>query len=190
MILTNTKPDISKLVERVSFGNTMQERMEDLSFAYVKALSAENGYTLAKVELDNDGIDATISCKGFPAVGCRMLSPRFDIQLKASYGRVTVKKNGDISFVLEAKNYNNLVPSNRMIPAILVLLHMPKDENKWVKHTKQCLKITKCAYWVSLKHLKVTRNKHSVTITIPKGNVLTGSELKRIMIKVSNGEEL
>lgn len=172
------------------YGNAMQDKMEDLSVAYIKILAAENGYTLTTVGRDNDGVDVTISCKGYPASGCKIRSPKLDIQLKASYSKVKIKKNGDISFKLEAKNYNNLILSNRMIPAILVLLHMPKDQNKWVKHTKQCLKITKCAYWVSLKHLNGTTNKESITINIPKENMLSSSELKRIMIRVSNEEEL
>lgn len=44
--------------------NTLQESMEDVSFAYMQALCAYNGYTLSKVERDNDGVDATIRCKG------------------------------------------------------------------------------------------------------------------------------
>ena len=37
--------------------NTLQESMEDVSFAYMQALCAYNGYTLSKVERDNDGVD-------------------------------------------------------------------------------------------------------------------------------------
>lgn len=44
--------------------NTLQESMEDVSFAYMQALCAYNGYTISKAERDNDGVDATISAKG------------------------------------------------------------------------------------------------------------------------------
>ena len=45
--------------------NTLQESMEDVSFAYMQALCAYNGYTISKAERDNDGVDATIKCKGY-----------------------------------------------------------------------------------------------------------------------------
>lgn len=37
--------------------NTVQESMEDLSFAYVNALCAYHGYTFDRVTRDNDGVD-------------------------------------------------------------------------------------------------------------------------------------
>ena len=84
--------------------NTLQESMEDVSFAYMQGICAYNGYTISKVERDNDGIDATIKCKGYPAEGCLRYSPTLDIQLKASYVKLKRKKNGDLTFILETKN--------------------------------------------------------------------------------------
>lgn len=172
--------------------NTPQERMEDVSFAYMQALCAYNGYTLSKAERDNDGVDATIKCKGYPCdlPDCKRRSPIIDIQLKASFVKLKVKKNGDYSFILEAKNYNNLVMSDRMTPIILVVLHMHKDRMKWVRHSTSALKITKCAYWVNLKNCQPTNNGTSITIVIPKNNILSCENLKKLMIKVSKEEEL
>lgn len=172
--------------------NTLQESMEDVSFAYMQALCAYNGYTLSKAERDNDGVDATIKCKGYPCnpSDCRRRSPIIDIQLKASYVKLKEKKNGDYSFILEAKNYNNLVMNDRMTPIILVVLHMDKDRKKWVKHSKSTLKVTKCAYWVSLKNNQPTNNGSSITVVIPKQNILSCECLKKLMIKVAKEEEL
>ena len=172
--------------------NTLQESMEDVSFAYMQALCAYNGYTLSKAERDNDGVDATIKCKGYPCnpSDCRRRSPIIDIQLKASYVKLKEKKNGDYSFILEAKNYNNLVMNDRMTPIILVVLHMDQDRKKWVKHSKSALKVTKCAYWVSLKNNQPTNNGSSITVVIPKQNILSCECLKKLMIKVAKEEEL
>lgn len=81
--------------------NTLQESMEDVSFAYMQALCAYNGYTLSKVERDNDGVDATIRCKGYPcnSSDCRKRSPSIDIQLKASYVKFKEKRNGEMRCV-------------------------------------------------------------------------------------------
>ena len=170
--------------------NTLQESMEDVSFAYMQGICAYNGYTISKVERDNDGIDATIKCKGYPAEGCLRYSPTLDIQLKASYVKLKRKKNGDLTFILETKNYNNLIIGIRMTPIILVVLHMDKDRNKWVKHSNAALKITKCAYWVNLKSNQPTNNGASITVVIPKENILSCTSLKKLMIKVAKEENL
>lgn len=170
--------------------NTLQESMEDVSIAYLQGLCAYNGYTLSRVGRDNDGVDVSIKCKGYPADGCLKYSPSIDVQLKASFAKFKQKKNGDFTFVLETTNYNNLVLGNRVIPIILVVLHMNRDRGKWVKHSSNALKITKCAYWVSLKDCQPTTNKARITINIPKENVLSCSALKKLMIKVAKEEDL
>jgi hypothetical protein len=171
--------------------NTLQESMEDVSFAYMQGLCAYNGYTISKAERDNDGVDATIKCKGYPIdTSCKLCSPSIDIQLKASYAKFKQKRNGDLIFVLETKNYHNLIMGNRMIPIILVVLHMDRDRKKWVKHSKSALKIAKCAYWLNLKNHQPTNNGSSISVVIPKENILSCECLKKLMIKVSKEEEL
>ena len=172
--------------------NTPQESMEDVSIAYMQGLCAYNGYTLSIERRDNDGVDITIKCKGYPSTtsGCLKYSPTLDIQLKSSFARFKQKRNGDITFILESKNYNNLVIGDRMTPIILVVLHMDRDRKKWVKHSRVALKITKCAYWVNLKNCQPTNNGSNITIAIPKDNILSCENLKKLMIRVSKEEEL
>lgn len=171
--------------------NTQQERMEDISTAYVKAVAAKCGYTYEIVGRDNDGVDGSFQCKGFPApVGCLRRSPSIDIQLKSTYARITKTPNGDYKFKLESHNYNILTQNDRMTPIILVVLHMQRDENKWVQHCNRYLKITKCAYWMSFSGMNVTQNRTSITVTIPQENVFSPDALTQLMIRVSNNEEI
>lgn len=170
--------------------NTLQDSMEDVSFAYVQGLCAYNGYSLQKEDRDNDGIDARIKCKGYPTEGCKKYSPVLDIQLKASFSKFKQKRDGNYTFKLEVKNYKNLILENRATPAILVVLHMEKDRKKWVKHSRTSLKITKCAYWVNLKKSSPTDNGTYVSVTIPQNNILSCNSLKQLMIKVAKEEEL
>lgn len=170
--------------------NTKQARMEDVSVAYVQAICAQNGYTMGPVARDNDGIDVTITCVGYPDVGCKRISPALAVQLKASYGKFIQLASGDFSFALPVKNYNKLILANRLIPAILVVLQMDQDENNWVIHHNDKLEIKKCAYWVNLKGLPPTKNKDSINVTIPKGNVFSCNGLKDIMIKIAKEIEL
>lgn len=172
--------------------NPMQARMEDMSFAYIQAICANNGYDIARTSHDNDCIDCTIECCGYPKdnAGCIMYSPKVDVQLKASFANVVTAPNGDILYDLSARNYNYLVNPNRFTPYILVLLVMHKEKRLWLEHNLDWLKITKCAYWVCLKGQKPTENKSSQRIVIPSTNILSPSSLQDIMVKISKQELL
>ncbi len=170
--------------------NDVNARMEDMNFAYVQALCAQKGYTLNKAERDNDGVDATIECKGYPADGCTLRSSRIDVQFKATHSRLRKLDNGDCRFELEAKNYNQLVQDDRFVRLILIVLHMDSELSNWLEHSEDALKITKCAYWVSFTGQIPTNNTSTITVTIPQKNVLSPEELERLMIKVAKGETL
>ena len=120
--------------------NTPQESMEDVSIAYMQGLCAYNGYTLSIERRDNDGVDITIKCKGYPSTtsGCLKYSPTLDIQLKSSFARFKQKRNGDITFILESKNYNPLAELNKRIF---------KSANRFVVNVVYILKDCKCTYF-------------------------------------------
>lgn len=165
-------------------------KMEDMSEAFVRALCAVHGYSIVKCEHDNDGVDIGIRCKGKPCAESEILSPEIEVQLKSSYSRITQLHDGSINYSLEVKNYKSLIENNRMIPLILVVFHMPTDEEEWIEQTTDWLKIKKCAYWISLKGRKNTANQKSITINIPADHRLTKDSLESIMIKISKQEEL
>lgn len=164
--------------------------MEDLSIAYLTAISAINGYSVVKEGRDNDGVDIKIKCKGKPDPNCKFRSATIDVQLKASYGSVTIDGDGNIRFVLPIGNYRSLIETDRATPIILVLLHMHKDPLLWLEHSGDYLKLTKCAYWLSLKGMPASDNATSITIFIPKENVLSPAKLKELMITVANDQDL
>ena len=170
--------------------NTKQLKMEDMSEAYLRALCAANGFSIDRSNHDNDGYDVEISCKGCIDPASRVYSPKLDIQLKSSYSKITLQDDGSITFSLEVKNYKTLIQTDRMVPQILVVFHMYNDEALWLEHTTDWLKITKCAYWISLKGHEDTENEHTININIPSDHVLTKESLKDIMVKISKQESL
>lgn len=169
--------------------NPITDRMEKMSKAYVAALCAANGYTFDVPSSDYDGIDCAINCPGYPCedCGCVNESASLFAQLKSTYSRTEyrISRDGNIYYKLKVGNYNKLV-KKRGIPAILILLILPnEDDSQWLEHSIECLKIKKCAYWVSLAGLEPSINRTTVTVKIPCVNALSSEELKRIMIKVS-----
>lgn len=170
--------------------NPQQLKMEDMSEAYLRALCAINGFNISKTNHDNDGYDVEIACKGKLDPSCKFVSPKLDIQLKASYSNIIQNPDRSITFDLEVKNYNWLIDTNRITPLILVVFHMHQDESTWLYHTMDWLKITKCAYWISLRGESPTKNKNKIRIKIPAKNVLNAQSLWGIMLNISNDQPL
>jgi hypothetical protein len=50
--------------------------------------------------------------------------------------------------------------------------------------------LKKCGYWVSLKGMPATQNRNTVTVALPRTNLLTPDNLTQIMEKIAKGEEL
>ena len=164
--------------------------MEDMSEAYLRALCAANGYTIEKREHDNDGVDIGLVCSDKVADDSKLLSTELRIQLKSSYANITAHDDGSITYKLEVKNYKSLISTSRMVPLILVVFHMPREEAEWLEQTTDWLKIKKCAYWISLKGRDDTDNTEKISVRIPSENLLTKDSLREIMHKISKEEDL
>lgn len=170
--------------------NTQQIKMEDMSEAYLRALCAANGFSIDRSNHDNDGYDVEVSCKGLLTPESTRRCPKLDIQLKSSYSNITSHDDGSITFQLEVKNYKTLIQADRLVPQILLVFHMHRDESLWLEHCSDWLKITKCAYWICLQGQEDTDNKATISVNIPNDHVLTKESLLDIMIKISKQEPL
>lgn len=86
--------------------NPLQTKMEDMSIAYLQAICAKNGYELSDTKHDNDCVDYTINCGGYPIddAECVWRSPKLEVQLKSSFSSVTILENGDVQYDNTALN--------------------------------------------------------------------------------------
>ena len=154
-----------------------KNRMEQLSVAYVHAIASYCGYGADSVCVDHDSVDMTISS----SAGRK---PKLDIQLKAT--TQIDDFDTEFSFCLSIKNYNDL-RCDTIVPRILVVLCMPKQQTEWIEHTGDYLKLMKCAYYASLSGMGETENKESVHIKLTKNNLFSPDKLTEIMQKISQG---
>lgn len=123
--------------------------MEDLSYAYVHAVSAAAGYSCAKLgNHDTISIDARLSPYDSLVGEPGRINPILHLQLKST--RVhDFNSHGVLSLQLSNKNYNELSiedGSNKL----LVLLVLPENPREWIVHTKDELISRRCAYWLNL----------------------------------------
>jgi hypothetical protein len=163
------------------------DKKEELSRAYIQAISAKIGFATEKITIDRDSVDIIIRC------GTRLTEQsEFDKVTLEVQAKATSRPNEQLDcfkFPLPRKNYDDL-RSNSLAPRIIVLFILPENNQDWLAMDEEKLVLQKCAYWVSIKGLPETTNTNSVTIDIPKANIFNTTSLNEIMIKASKDEEL
>lgn len=171
--------------------NPKETQMEHMSEAFLKALCAQNGYTMTKPSQDNEGADQIISCKGYPTdEHTGLVHPKFEVQLKSSYSGFKRNNDGRLVYKLKVKNYNDLVNENRATPLILIVLLMYEDEANWTEQTDEYLKITRRAYWLNLVGQQPSTNRSWKIVDINENQTLTAESLKGLMIRAGRRERL
>ena len=153
------------------------DRKEGLSRAYVQAVAAAAGYTLAEQNFDRDGVDVQVRAGGD-------MRPSRDMQLKA-----TVRLGQDGAhwrFPLPKRNYD-LLREPAMVPRVLVVLDLPEDEGRWLAVSAQELVMKRCAYWVTMSGALESGNTGTVTVSIPTANRLYVPALRNLMDRARNG---
>ncbi|MFI5802213.1 DUF4365 domain-containing protein [Streptomyces sp. NPDC051561] len=87
--------------------------------------------------------------------------------------------SGDFRVVLTREQYKRLY-GRRQVPVYLVLVVVPRDPKDYAVAEPGGLRLYHSAYWVSLRHLTPLPRQNgqgSVTVTVPRDNLLTGSVL-------------
>ncbi|MEU7591787.1 DUF4365 domain-containing protein [Streptomyces sp. NPDC039022] len=134
---------------------------EQVSRAYVHALSTQGGYTLCDWNVDKDGVDVTLRS------GPWMV----DIQLKCTQSPRIVR--GGFSFDLDVETYDKLRNPDRSAPGHLALLIVPPDIGQWVTHQSESIILACHGYWASLHGLGGASGSVTTAIHLPEHQQLT-----------------
>ena len=157
---------------------TTEMRKEELSRLYVHAVATGAGYTTSTPSPDCDGVDLQIQAGG-------AMRPALHLQLKAT---INLGKNrkGDLRYPLRVRNYN-LLRGKLQTPRLLVVMDLPRDEERWMTVTMNELVLRNRAYWLSLRESEETTNTTFVTVKIPEGNLFNVKSLKNLMAQSRGG---
>lgn len=166
---------------------TENEQKQQLSVAYVHAVAARAGYACQATIVDDDSVDVTIAAKGRVHEESVLLSPRLEVQLKASSQSILREK--DVAFPLPVKNYEEL-RCETMVPRLLIVFLLPDDPGDWLVLTEDQMITKRCAYWLSLLGSPDTKNKTTVTVHLPRTNNLSVEGLCTMMEAASRREPL
>ena len=112
--------------------------------------------------------------------------PRLDLQLKCT-ARKLLREDG-LRFPLKRKNYDELRGEGFLVPRILVVVTVPVQVPDWLLQSEEELALRHCGYWLSLREAPEKRTGTSVTVRIPRENILSIEALARIMKGIADGE--
>jgi hypothetical protein len=166
---------------------TENEQKQQFSIAYVHAVAARAGFTCQATLVDDDSVDVVIGGRGWVHQQAQVRSPRIEVQLKATAQEVLGADA--VAFPLPVKNYDELrLPS--AVPRILVVLRLPSTLSQWLEQSEDQLLCRHAAYWVSLSGRPATMNTASITVTLPREQMLTADSIRGLMERVARKEPL
>lgn len=166
---------------------TPKQRQEEISKAYLHAVAAKCGFTVASWTQDHGGIDATVGAAAEVGTG-RLARPKVDVQLKATTQQ-DLEHDDFVSWELEIAHYDSLrAPAH--VPHLLVVLLLPNDVELGVEHTAEQLVLRRCAYWVRMTGMEPAKpGQKNKTVRLPKSQMFSPAALTAILEKVSQGED-
>ncbi len=166
---------------------TDNEQKQQLSVAYVHAVSARAGYTCQVRTVDEDSVDLEIGASGYLHQHAVLRSPRIEVQLKAtSSSRL---RANHLTFRLPSKNYRDLRETT-MIPRLLVVLTLPRDSAEWLEMSEESMISRRCAYWISLLGRAETTNVKTISVNLPRTQRFDVIQLRSLMERVARQERL
>lgn len=157
---------------------TTTDREEALSRAYAHAVASGAGYVTAAYDIDRDGVDLRIQGGG-------TMRPALELQLKATINLRTAD-DGFYHFPLAIRNYD-LLRIETQTPRLLVVLDLPREQERWMSVNAEELVLRRRAYWLNLRGFKKTPNQESVTVKIPAANVFNVENLHILMAQSRAG---
>jgi hypothetical protein len=164
---------------------TDNEQKQQLSVAYVHAVAARAGYSCQVQNVDLDSVDLIISGTARIHELSVIRSPRLAVQIKASSSLEL--QVGHLMFPLPIKNYEDL-RAETLIPALLVVLLLPKNTTQWLEITQECMISRRCAYWISLSGMPESQNRRTVSVRLPRSQQFTVDQLQSLMRRISRKE--
>lgn len=163
------------------------KHMEDLQISYISALCASVGIDYDIQGHDADSTDAIIKKKIILPNGSWYFS-QLRIQSKSTFGESQYEDKGDqIKYKLKVKNYNDLC-TQATAPIILGLFILPKEDSTWVNWSIDELLVKGTMYWMDFSSNTPSSNSETITVTIPKSNVVSPDTLLEILTKIAKEE--
>lgn len=142
---------------------------EQISIAFLTALTAQNGLTVGSWSHDKDGVDATIRRGAIMA----------DIQLKCTQN---LRSQGqDYAFDLDVETYDKLRVQDRCAPGYLAVLVVPTMGADWIVHESNRTILNCVGYFSCIQDMPPTSNTTQIAIRLAAMDRLNSAALDKMI---------
>ncbi len=163
---------------------------ESISLHYVALIVNDAGYTITKIEQDYGTDFIIMGQREYKDANGKKRYIDNGTLLKVQVKSTKKLKNKGTywEYNLRRQNYNTYyVQKDNPYPFIFIIYKIPRMRNDWVKNDFFKLTVKKCAYYYIPNGDEIkTKNKTYVKIKIPKKNLFTKKNLKKIMEETFN----
>ncbi len=166
---------------------TAEQRMEQLSRAYIHAVAAKANVRCDPDHVDADNIDVQLKADGEVVPGSRR-SPRLEVQLKATASPLWINAGEVLSIRIPRGNYDGL-RLEATLPRLLMVLVLPPAEAEWMELSDDQMVTRRSMFWLNLLGLPETEGVgEKVTVQVPRANRVTPDTVWSMMKRVARKE--
>jgi hypothetical protein len=171
---------------------TRNDILAELSYAYLHAIASRAGFSCQVADRISDahGVDARVGWKERFDASTVHTNDDFRVQLKATTKQPKEEDERLSYFLEDVARYDQLRARAGRYPTLLVVLFVPENEAEWLTLDHDALTAKRCAYWVSLWDAPATTNRSGVTVFLPRANILTVENLRRVVQRFAVEEDV
>lgn len=160
--------------------------MERFQLAYIRGVAAASGVVVSEPEID-DGIDVNLTHKSTEHTAKDDLTARLEVQLKATGVRFSAD-GSRVSASMRMDRYDYFRTHEPSLPKIVVIMHLPRLQDEWVRETKDSIELFHLAYWVNLSGLPAgDPSNETITVSASTSNVFSDYSLCAMMARIGKG---
>ena len=165
---------------------TIPHCKESLSRAYVTAVVGRARHKLNWNSEHDYGVDGYV--RKIEKRGPRHYETGFGFDFQSKTTTKWSLQGTEIVYDLEADAHNDLLSraGTGVLPFLLVLLCIPKDEAVWLDVSHDKLILQKCAYWLQLDGV-ITNNTVTRRVRLPTANVFSPKAVGDLLEAVKTG---
>ncbi len=166
---------------------TQQHTEEDLSRAYVLAVSAHAGYLVHFYDGHDYGVDGSINEVTSLNNHFHESGFSFDFQLKSSVKWKETEQSIDYDLDVDTYDYLCERAKNSSNPIILIFLALPESYTEWLHISDDQLIMKKACYWVKVDGIP-SDNKSSKRVYFPKKQIFNVENLQLLFQELTTGD--
>lgn len=156
--------------------------MEQYQQAHVQGVASAAGCVISEPRVD-EGVDLVLTHRADQHRDDKRA--RLEVQLKATAHNLSAD-GSTISVSMKKNRYNYFCTPNPIIPKIVVIMHLPREQEDWLKVGGDHTQVHYGAYWVNLDG-QPTTDAITITVSAPTANRFTDIELCKMMVRIGQG---